>query len=109
MSLAHGLRCFLSSEQPAAFEQFTQTLDPDWINEALVQTDKVSIRRRAMPAALVLWLVIGMGLFRNLSIAEVVAHLGIRTPDGRQPRKRRLAPSSIAEARDRLGAEPAEW
>lgn len=109
MSLEAAFQYTLAGNEPAVFDQFAATLDPDWINECLLQTDKVSVRRRDMPAALVVWLVIAMGLFRNLSIAEVVAHLGIRATSGREPRKRRLASSSIAEARDRLGAEPMEW
>jgi len=109
MALYDAFQYTLAGDEPAVFDQFTATLDPDWIHECLLQTGKVSVRRRDMPAPLVVWLVIAMGLLRYLSIAEVVAHLGIRAPNGRKPRKRRLASSSIAEARDRLGAEPVEW
>ena len=92
-----------------AFEMFTEFIDAEWMQMALSGPTEVKVRNRLMPKVMVIWLVIGMGLFRNACIAEVVAHLGLVLPSGRKPRKRCVAPSSISEARDRLGEKPVEW
>jgi hypothetical protein len=64
-----------------------------------------SVRRRELPAEHVVWLVIGMGLFRDRSFAQVVHHpdLVAPTPCGD---RRRIANAAIVQARDQLGAAP---
>jgi hypothetical protein len=59
-----------------------------------------------LPAAQVVWLVIGMALFRNRPITEVVSKLDLALPSANKPT---VAPSTIVEARDRLGEEPVQW
>lgn len=86
--------------------KFVANLDPDWIDEALAATGTATIRRRRLPAEQVVWLVIGMCLFRDLSMRELVATLNLALPGGRGER---VAPSSIVQARDRLGDEPLRW
>jgi hypothetical protein len=51
------------------------------------------------------WLVIGMALFRNRSIQDIVNQLDLALPGVSLA----VAPSSVVEARARLGAEPMEW
>src|SRR5690349_16280820 len=103
MRLADGL--LLLSERPdtAEFDHFRDSIDPALIEEALAATGSASVRRRRLPAEQVIWLVIGMGLLRNRPIWEVVDRLHLAM-DGMS-----MAPSSIAEARTRLGDEPLEW
>lgn len=86
--------------------KFVASLDPDWIDEALAATGTASIRRRRLPAEQVVWLVIGMCLFRDLSMRELVATLDLALPGSRGVR---VAPSSIVQARERLGDEPLRW
>jgi hypothetical protein len=86
--------------------KFVASLDPDWIEEALAATGTATIRRRRLPAEQVVWLVIGMCLFRDLSMRELVATLDLALPGSRGIR---VAPSSIVQARDRLGDEPLRW
>jgi hypothetical protein len=86
--------------------KFVASLDPDWIEEALVATGTATIRRRRLPAEQVVWLVIGMCLFRDLSMRELVATLDLALPGSRGIR---VAPSSIVQARERLGDEPLRW
>jgi hypothetical protein len=86
--------------------QFTASLDPEWIGEALQATGTATIRRRRLPAEQVVWLVIGMCLFRDLSMRELVATLDLALPGSRGIR---VAPSSIVQARERLGDEPLRW
>ena len=86
--------------------KFVASLDPDWIDEALAATGTATIRRRRLPAEQVVWLVIGMCLFRDLSMRELVATMDLALPGSRGIR---VAPSSIVQARERLGAEPLRW
>jgi hypothetical protein len=86
--------------------RFRSSIDPDWIEEALVATGTATIRRRRLPAEQVVWLVIGMGIFRDEPIAELVATLDLALPGKRGAR---VAPSSVVKARDRLGNDPIRW
>jgi hypothetical protein len=45
--------------------KFVASLDPEWIEQALVATGTATIRRRRLPAEQVVWLVIGMCIFRR--------------------------------------------
>lgn len=86
--------------------KFVASLDPDWIDEALAVTGTATIRRRRLPAEQVVWLVIGMCIFRDLSMRELVATMDLALPGSRGIR---VAPSSIVQARERLGDEPLRW
>jgi hypothetical protein len=86
--------------------KFVGSLDPDWIEEALAATGTATIRKRRLPAEQVIWLVIGMCLFRDLSLKELVATLDLALPGSRGAR---VAPSSIIQAKQRLGDEPLRW
>ena len=87
-------------------ERFRASLDPEWIDEALKATGTATIRRRRLPAEQVIWLVLGMGIYRNKPITEIVAELGLALPGSRGPR---TASSSVTQARERLGDEPIRW
>jgi len=86
--------------------KFVASLDPDWIEQALTATGTATIRRRRLPAEQVVWLVIGMCIFRDLSMRELVATMDLALPGSRGVR---VAPSSIVQARERLGDEPLRW
>lgn len=87
----------------AGLERFASTLDAAWIEEALTATGAASIRRRKLPAEQAVWLVLGMALFADRSIRDVVDHLGLVV--GGQS----VAPSNLSKARYRLGEEPLQW
>jgi hypothetical protein len=88
---------------PDSFENFTQHIDPVQIEEALAATGTATLRKRRLPAVQVLWIVLGMALFRNRAIERVVASLDLCLPSSTG---RLVAKSAIAEARQRLGEEP---
>src|SRR5437016_12274238 len=94
-----------AGQRPASFEQFSAAIDPQWIADALAAPDTASVRRRKLPAEHVVWLVIGMGLFHDRSIAEVVHHLDLVVPPRRGGRGR-VTNAAIVQARDQLGAAP---
>ncbi len=94
---------------PASFERFGKKLDAKWIDDALKETGKASVRRRKLPAQLVVWVVIAMALFRDRSIHEVVTHLGLVLPNEKSKRAmagESVAPSAIPQSRYRVGAAP---
>ena len=80
MGLGKTVLAVGAGERPASFEQFSAAIEPAWIAEALAATGTASVRRRKLPAEHVVWLVIGMGLFHDRSIAQVVQHLDLVLP-----------------------------
>lgn len=89
-----------------AFERVQASIDPEWIEEALEATGTATLRRRRLPAEQVIWLVLGMALYRPRPINEIVAKLDLALPGRRGPS---TAPSAVAQARIRLGEEPMRW
>jgi hypothetical protein len=77
-----------------------------WIEAALEWTGTTTIRRRRLPAEQVVWLVIGMGLFRNEPIERIVDLLELALPDRGDTL---VAKSAVTQARQRLGEEPLEY
>jgi hypothetical protein len=54
----------------------------------------------------VVWLVLGMALFKDRSITDVVNKLDLALPGSGNVT---VAPSAISQARARLGQEPVCW
>lgn len=110
MQLAEAIEDIIESDIPTSFERFGKVLDAQWIEKALKETGKASVRRRKFPAPLVVWLVIGMALFRDRSIQEVVSHLGLVLPSDKKKAGvgTTIAPSVIPKGRYRIGAAPLE-
>jgi hypothetical protein len=78
----------------------------EWIEAALEYKGKASIRVRLLPARQVVWLVIGLALYRHLSIKEVLDDLDLALPE---LEGRCVTASAACQARERLGAEPLHW
>lgn len=62
---------------------FTQNIPVEWVESALTLTQKATIRRRRLPSDQVLWLVLGMSLFRDEPIGDVARRLNICSKDWR--------------------------
>jgi hypothetical protein len=90
---------------PHEFERFASLIDPAWIDEALQRTGTVSLRRRRLPAERMVWLVIGLALFRNEPIWHIVQQLDLA--DG--PTSATPVPSAAVAGRERLGEAPMAW
>jgi len=88
------------------FARFQASIDPGWVLEALKATGTATLRRRRFPAEQVLWLVLGMALFRDVPIVDVVAYLGLVLPGSGSGR---IAASAVMQARARLGPSPLRW
>jgi hypothetical protein len=105
MGLGNALLAVGTGARPASFAEFSAAIDPTWVTAALTTTQKGSIRRRKLPAEFVVWLVIGMALFRDHAIAAVVRHLDLVLP-GRGGARGHVSPGALVRARTRLGAAP---
>jgi hypothetical protein len=108
MDLAEALLQAGEGRAEASFALFAHTLEPEWIDQALVATDKASVRRRKLPAEYVVWLVIGMAMLRDRSIQEVVRHLDLVLP-GADRDRHSVSGGAVVQARDRLGPQPLAW
>ena len=92
--------------EPESFARLLSSIDAAWIDEALEATGVATIRKRRLPAEQVVWLVLGMALYRDWSISRVVSHLHLALPGGSG---RGVVPSAPVQARARLGDEPMRW
>lgn len=106
MQLTSALECLASFPPPEDVSQLVGDVAPDWIEQALVATGTATVRKRRLPVEQVPWLVIGMALFRNRPITEVVNKLDLAMPSPTNPT---VAPSAVVQARDRLGEAPMAW
>jgi hypothetical protein len=91
--------------KPERFADIRRHLDPSWIEQALEATGTATLRKRRLPAEQVVWLVIGMAMYRDRPINELVDRLDLVLPGSNLT----MAPSAVVEARARLGADPMEW
>jgi hypothetical protein len=88
------------------FARFQASIDPKWVLEALAATGTATMRRRRFPAEQVVWLVLGMALFRDIAIVDVVKYLTLVLPGSGT---RAIADSAVTQARSRLGPSPLRW
>jgi Insertion element 4 transposase N-terminal/Transposase DDE domain len=105
MELGEAILAVGAGERTASFEEFSAAIDPQWIADALAATGTASLRRRKLPAEYVVWLVIGMALFRDRGIAQVAQHLDLVLPTPTGARGR-ITPGAMVQARTRLGPQP---
>lgn len=103
-SLSHCL-ALLSEVIPPDLATLSQDLPVELIEQALAATGTATVRQRRMPAQQVVWLVLGLAMFRHLNIVQVVDQLGLAVPKGKSP----VVPSAIHKARSRLGPLPIAW
>lgn len=73
------------------------------VHEAIAKAGKQSKRVRKLPEIVVFWLVVGLGLHRDLSISNVLDRVAEALRVLRWGPAERPCKTSIAKARDRLG------
>jgi len=97
----------LSQVSQTNFTEFTELnglLEPSIIDKALAQSGIATIRKRKLPMEQMVWAVIGMALFRKMSMRQLVNQLDIILPNG-EPY---VAPSAVTQARKKLGHQAIE-
>jgi len=85
---------------------FTHNIPTEWVESALSLSDKASSRRHRLPFDQVLWLVLGMAIFRDEPIHEVTRRLNICAQG--LVSNGLLAKNGVTEAHKRLGSLPVE-
>jgi hypothetical protein len=91
---------------PADLGRLVAHLPREWIEQAVQETDRASIRQRRLPAEQVVWLVIALALYRHQSISEVVDDLDLALSGQGRPF---ISKSAVTQARQRTGQEPLAW
>lgn len=104
--MARGPFSGVAPADEGAFDRLRESINPEWIEAALDATGTATLRRRRLPAEQVIWLVLGMAIYRQRPIDDLVAHLDLVLPGTGAPS---MAKSAIAKARARLGDEPLKW
>ncbi|RUO57310.1 IS4 family transposase [Pseudidiomarina insulisalsae] len=79
--------------------KLSDILDPNLIDQAFDNAGVGTLRKRRLPLDMVLWSIIGMALYRNTSVWDIVGQMNIMLPGKRTL----VAPSAIPQARQRLG------
>ena len=103
--LTHWLLDVDDFASPDSLALFQKELPIEWIQQALDLTNKASMRRRKLPAELVVWLIVGIGLYRDRSITDVLEKLDLKLSNSLGDS---IAPSAIPQAKKRLSAKPLE-
>lgn len=107
MELASSLVSLGDGSLSASFEGLKSHVGLDWIEDALARNGVASVRKRKLPSDQVVWLVIGMALYRDRPIPEVVNRLNLVLPD-RNGDRQDITKGAISGARSRVGAGPLE-
>jgi hypothetical protein len=105
VTLEEALEWVGEYSKPERFRDIRRHLNPAWIEQALEATGTATLRKRRLPAEQVVWLVIGMAMYRERPIYDLVEQLDLVLPGNDLT----MAPSAVVEARARLGADPMEW
>ena len=93
MHLQGSLAAVAAFGKPEYFPDVRRNIDREWVEQALQATGTATIRRRRLPAEQVVWLVIGMALFRNRSIHDIVSKLDLVLPANRRRWSRARSPT----------------
>lgn len=83
------------------FNSLSEVLSPDLIDQCLKESGVVTLRKRRLPLEMMVWSIIGMSMFRQLPMSDIVNQLDIMLP-GKRPF---VTPSAVVQARQRLGSE----
>jgi len=86
----------------------TKCIPLDAVREVLKETGRESQRQRDLPAHLMVYLVVALGLYRDQAVEEVLRRLivGLQRLVGLRVRVETAGKSGITQARKRLGALP---
>lgn len=107
MGLGSSLASLADGTLPKSFEGLKSHIDSDWIASSLTKSGVATVRKRKLPAEQVVWLAVGIALYRDRPIPEVVSRLDLVLPDENGNRQS-ITNGAIVEARNRVGAEPVE-
>lgn len=105
MSFESALQHLVEVGACAGLEAFGSDIDAEWVAQALERGGAGRLKRRKLPAESVVWLVVGMGLLRDHSIAEVVHRLDL-VVDNVEVNRGKVVNGALPKARQRVGEKP---
>ncbi|WP_196137805.1 IS4 family transposase [Aliikangiella sp. G2MR2-5] len=100
MQLAQALDA-INHFAPNKIDTLCDLLPLDLINQALEQTETVTLRKRKLSLESMVWLTIGMAIYNDKPLSQVVNMLDIVNRQG----KPFVAPSAIVQRRQALGED----
>ncbi|MGL5039818.1 MAG: IS4 family transposase [Aeromonas sp.] len=103
MRIAQALD-FLHASNAAQFESLSDLIPPALITSLLNEEGVATLRRRRMPMERLVWAIIGMAIFRNVPMTQLVNQLDILLPGDRPF----VAPSAFLQARQKFGDKSIE-
>lgn len=65
----------LATFTPENFNSLSEVLFPDLIDERLKESGTVTLRKCRLPLELMVWIIIGMSIFRHLPMSDIVNQL----------------------------------
>lgn len=86
---------------PNQIETLSDLLPIELIEQALKQSDTVTFRKRKLPLESMVWLIIGMAIYNDKPLSQIVNMLDIVNREG----KPFVAPSAVVQRRQALGEE----
>ncbi len=95
---------FLHASNTAQFESLSDLIPPELITSLLGEEGVATLRRRHMPMERLVWAIIGMAIFRNVPMTQLVNQLDILLPGDRPF----VVPSAFLQARQKLGHKSIE-
>jgi len=104
MKAASALYALSDGTLPASFEGLKSHINLAWIQEALRQGGTGKLRNRKLSAEDIVWLVIGMALYRDIPMADVAHRLDLVLPD-KAGRAQSVSKGAIPQARVRVGVD----
>lgn len=105
MSLSSSLVSLGDGTLPESFEGLKSQIPLEWIEAALTERCMATVPKRKLPMETVIWLVIGMALYRDRPIGELVRRLDLVLPD-KDGNPQDVTEGAIPQARDRVGSRP---
>jgi hypothetical protein len=86
----------------------TRVFPPELVDRVVAETGRTEQRRRLLPARVVVYYVLGLGLYSSASYEEVMRMLvdGLAWQSGWQRRWSVPSKAALFQARRRLGSEP---
>ena len=82
MQLSHALD-IINLHAPSRIDSLHDLLPADLIAQALAQTDTVTFRKRKLPLESMVWLLIGMAIYNDKSMATIVNTMDIVNSDSK--------------------------
>lgn len=105
MNVTSSLIALSDGSLPASFKGLQSHVDVQWVQDALARGGVGKLRKRKLSAEDVVWLVIGMALYRDLPMIDVVHKLDLVLPqDDGKPGT--VTKGAIPPARERVGVDP---